>query len=270
MDKRILERSIEKNICLLNKGNERGLDYFYHSFYSSLYHKVKRLVKEDCAATSIVHEAFLRLWLFRKNMHSIDEISTFLHAQVQVGTKVFLEASHNRFYRSLLRIDAVVGGLELFYSHQVAEEEERDIVYLDALDEENHSHLRQLYQLLPILKAEQQLCIRLCLKHGFDYERIGYYLGGISDYEVSRKIEKTICAIRAIVHSRSKMEVANQSPTIVPPDVLDEHQVAIFQMRYELHWSFDQISKSLALSPMLVKSLFVQAHIKIKQSKQTA
>ncbi len=93
---------------------------------------------------------------------------------------------------------------EFLLGYEVEEEEEMDLVYLEKLEEEKQQRLDQLGNLLPSLNQQQQLFIKLCLKYSFNYERIAYYLGGISDYEVSLQVEKTIDTLRSVFNSSQK------------------------------------------------------------------
>ncbi|ULT22803.1 hypothetical protein KUH03_26295 [Sphingobacterium sp. E70] len=47
-------------------------------------------------------------------------------------------------------------------------------------------------------------------------------------------------------------------------------EAEIFRMRYELQYSFDQISEALQLDGGQVRKLFINAHAKIKVPKKTA
>jgi len=217
-----------------------------------------------------VQEAFLRLWLFREQVESSEHLLTFIKQQVRSAIQVYYHKSRNRFNRSLLRLDGIEDYQEFLLGYELEEEEKIDLVYLEKLEEEKQQRLDRLDKLLPSLNQEQQLFIRLCLQYSFNYERIAYYLGGISDYEVSLQVEKTIATLRAVFNSTEKMEQLNRSSKIVLEGEFSEQQTEIFHMRYELQLSFEQISEALQLSSSMVKQLFVQAHTKIKSTKQIA
>lgn len=269
MNKTLQQEQTEKYITLLQKGDERGLNFFYHRFYGYLFARTYRATQDDCAAESIAQEAILRLWLFRREVRDVDNILTFLKAQVKAALHAFFNKSRNRFHRSLLRLDAIEDYQEFLLGYETEEEEEMDLVYLEKLEEEKQQRLDQLGRLLPSLNQQQQLFIKLCLKYSFNYERIAYHLGGISDYEVSLQVEKTIDTLRSVFNSSQKMELMNRPGRIVLQGEFDERQAEIFHMRYELQLSFEQIAEALKLNSSMVKKLFVQAHTKIKTVKKT-
>lgn len=264
------KQNAKKHLELLKDGKERGLDFFYGRYYSILLYRAERATQDDCVSESIVQEAFLRLWLYRANITSLEDITDFLNKQVGAAITAYYKKSTNRFHRSLLRLDGIEDYQEFLLGYELEEEEEEDIIYIERLEEEKQEKINKLNSLLPNLKQEQQLFIKLCLKYSFNYERIAYYLGGISDYEVSMQVERTIETLRKIFHSAEKMAALNKPSKIVLEGEFDEQQAEIFHMRYELHLSFDQISEALQLCPTTVRKLFVQAHAKIKKHKKTA
>ncbi|WP_148919297.1 RNA polymerase sigma factor [Sphingobacterium phlebotomi] len=258
-------------LTMLQNGQEKGLDFFYKKYYGYLAFRTEKATQDACAAESIAQEAFLRLWLFRENLQSEEELFQFLKTQVKAAINGFYSKTRNRFHRSLLRLDGIEDYQEFLLGYELEDEEdEQDLVYLEQLEEEKKAKLKQLEKLLPHLRKEQQLFLQLCLKYSFNYERIAYYLGGISDYEVSLQVEKTIETLRQIFQSAEKMEKLNRSSKYVIQGEINEQQEEIFRMRYDLQFSFDQIADALNLNPAIVKKLFIEAHAKIKQTKKTA
>lgn len=270
MNKTLQIQQAEKYISFLQNGDERGLNFFYNRFYGYLFASTFRATKDDCAAESIAQEALLRLWLYRKQVKDIDDTLTFLKAQVKSAIHAFYNTTRDRFHRNLLRLDGIENYQEFLMGYEMEEEEEMDLIYMEKLEEEKQERLDKLNKLLPSLNNQQQLFIKLCLKYSFNYERIAYYLGGISDYEVSLQVEKTIDTLRSVFNSSQQMELLNKPSKIVLQGEFNDQQAEIFHMRYELQLSFEQISEALKLNPSLVKQLFVKAHAKIKTAKKTA
>lgn len=270
MNKISKQKELQDYVNLLQQGNERGLNFFYHRFYEYLFFRTQRATQDQCAAESIVHEALLRLWLFRKKVKDIEDILSFLKTQIKAAIQVFYHKSHNKFNRSLLQLDAIDNYQEFLLGYEIEEEIEVDLIYLEKLEEEKQQRLNQINSLLPSLNKDQQMFIKLCLKYSFNYERIAYYLGGISDYEVGLQVEKTIDNLRSIFNSSQKMDLISTSSKITIHGEFDELQSQIFHMRYELQMSFDQISESLQLNSAVVKKLFIEAHVKIKSKKKSS
>lgn len=259
-----------QHLAMLQKGQEKGLAFFYKRYYGYLAFRSEKATQDACTAESIAQEAFLRLWLFRENLQSEEELFQFLKTQMKAAINAFYNKTRNRFHRSLLRLDGIEDYQEFLLGYEFEEEDEQDLVYLEQLEEEKKEKLQKIEKLLPHLRKEQQLFLQLCLKYSFNYERIAYYLGGISDYGVSLQVEKTIETLRQIFQSAEKMEKLNSSSKYVIQGEINEQQEEIFRMRYDLQFSFDQIADALNLNPAIVKKLFIEAHAKIKQTKKTA
>lgn len=270
MNKFYTQKNTKNQLIYLNKGIEKGLNFFYDQFYSYFFLRSNRATQDACIAASITHEAFLRLWLCRENIHTEEDVFHFLKIQIKSAIQDFYSKTQNRFHRSLLQLDSIENYQEFLTGYEEKEESIEDLVYLDKLENEKKEQLDTLNKLLPFLNLEQQLFIRLSLQYSFNYERIAYYLGGISDYEVSLKVEKTIDILRSILNSPERMKVVATNSKIVAQGELTDEQGEIFRMRYELQFSFEQISKQLHLDTSTVKKLFIEAHSKIKPNKQTA
>jgi len=267
--KKILDKRDPKGfVSLLQQGNERGLNFFYQRFYSYLFFKTHRATQDECAAESIVQEALLRLWLFRGQVKDVEDVLAFLKAQIKTAIHAFYHKSQHKFNRSLLRLDGIEDYQEFLLGYEIEEEIEVDLIHLEKLEEEKQQRLNQINSLLPSLNKDQQMFIKLCLKYSFNYERIAYYLGGISDYEVSLQVERTIENLRSIFNSSQKMDIIGRSSKITIQGEFNEQQSQIFHMRYELQMSFEQISESLNLNGAMVKKLFIEAHAKIKTQKK--
>ncbi len=151
--------------------------------------------------------------------------------------------------------------------YELEEENEDDVLYIEQLELEKKKRMDQLNAILPNLNRDQQLFIRLCLKYSFNYERIAYYMGNISDYEVSLQIENAIEYLRAIVHSEEKMQLVAKPVEFKLNGEMTEEEAEVFRMRYELQYSFDKISEALQLDGGQVRTLFINAHAKIKSKK---
>ncbi|MBL1411309.1 RNA polymerase sigma factor [Sphingobacterium faecale] len=258
------------HLSLLKEGKEKGLDYFYQKYFDTFCYRAERATEDLCAAESIVQEAFFRLWLFREQIKDSEAVFNFLKKQIRAAIGIYYTKTRNRFQRSLLRLDSIEDYQEFMLGYDMETEDEIDTVYLEQLEEEKQSQLEKLNKLLPFLSEQQQNFIKLCLRYSFNYERIAYYLGGISDYEVSLQVEKTINALRQIFQSQDKLNILNTPSSIKLEGEFSAEQAEVLRMRYELQMSFDEISESLQLSSSLVKKIFIEARAKVKSTKKTA
>lgn len=250
----------------LQAGDEHGLNHFYQLFFTPYFRKAERFVKDDAVAAYITQEAFLRLWLFRQTLKDVESLRQFLFKQIHEAANAYYRKSNTRFHRSLLRLDGIEDYQEFMLGYE-AEEPLEDIVYLDVLEKEKQTQLQQLHALLPNLSEQQQLFINLCLKYSFNYERIAWHLGGISDYEVAVRVEKTIATIKATLCDTQKLEQAAKPKRFKAEGGLSDEQAQVLTMRYELQYSFAEIAEALHLKDRQVKKLFIDARSVIKKQK---
>ncbi|NRF38541.1 sigma-70 family RNA polymerase sigma factor [Pedobacter foliorum] len=254
-----------RNFLKFSQGDEKGLEYFYNRFYPSLYHKRKRYIKDDINADCIVNEAFLRLWLIRSSITDPKHIQTFLLDTTFEACKAFYRTSKHNFQRNMLRLDEIENYQEFMAGCSPEEALGPDeVIYQEELDERLKQQWRQVEVVIPNLTENQQLFIKLCLKYAFNYERIAWHIGGISDYQVARTVEKTLETLKSILTSSGKLETAGKTSKFQFEGDLDKEQSSILHMRYELQYSFEEIARALNLSPEHIKRSFVQAYTKVK------
>lgn len=249
------------------EGNEKGLEFFYKRLYPSLYHRGVRYIKDDVNADCIVNEAFLRLWLIRKSISDPDHIETFVKKLTADAYKAYFRTSNNRFQRNMLRLDEIENYQEFMCGYDPEFDDETNILYQQELDEELKKQWIQVDALIPNLTQDQQLFIRLCLKYAFNYDRIAWHIGGISDYQVARKVEKTLECLKAILTNSQKLNAIGKTSKFKFEGDLCEEQSSILHMRYELQYSFEEIATALNLNQGYIQKVFVNACTKIKKVK---
>jgi len=258
-----------RNFLKFSQGDEKGLEYFYTRFYPSLYHKRKRYIKDDVNADCIVNEAFLRLWLIRSSITDPNHIQTFLLDTTFEACKAFYRTAKHSFQRNMLRLDEIENYQEFMAGYNPEEALDPDeVIYQEELDERLNQQWRKVEAVIPNLSENQQLFIKLCLKYAFNYERIAWHIGGISDYQVARTVEKTLETLKAILTSSQKLEATAKTTKFKFEGDLCEEQSRIFHMRYELQYSFEEIARQLNLSQQHIQRTFAQASTKIKRIKK--
>src|SRR5690606_16442973 len=151
--------------------------------------------------------------------------------------------------------------------YEMEDDEAEDTVLIKQLELEKKKQWDKLQTLLPNLSQQQQLFIQLCLKYSFSYDRIAWHLGGISDYEVAQKVEKTISTLKAALCDSNKLESITKRKAFTCEGGLSDEQAKILNMRYELQYSFEEIADALGLEDNHVKKAFVQAYSTIRKSK---
>ena len=262
--------SIDDQQYYFNKfqqGNEKGLEFFYKRLYPSLYHKGLRYIKDDINADCIVNEAFLRLWLVRKSISDSDQIEVFLKKLTSNACKAYYKTSTNRFQRNMLRLDEIEDYQEFMCRYDPENEDDSDILYKEELDKDLKEKWIKLETLIPNLTQDQQLFIKLCLKYSFNYERIAWHVGGIYEYQVARKVEKTLEYLKTILTDTQKLEIVGKTSRFKFEGDLCKEQSSILRMRYELQYSFEEISSALNLDQCYIQKVFVGACTKIKKVK---
>jgi len=258
-----------RNFLKFSQGDEKGLEYFYNRLYPSLFYKRMRYIKDDTNAASIVSEAFLRLWLIRNNITDPSHIETFLSDTTLEACKSYYKTSSHNFQRNMLRLDEIENYQEFMGGYDPEEElDQDDIFYQEELDERLKLQWQQVEAVIPNLTENQQLFIKLCLKYAFNYERIAWHIGGISDYQVANTVEKTLETLKSILTSSQKLEATGKTTTFKFEGDLCEEQSRILHMRYELQYSFEEIARQMNLSQQHIQRTFAQACTKIKRIKK--
>lgn len=260
----------KKHIIYFNmfqQGNEKGLDFYYHHLYPSIYYYGFRYIKDAVNADCIVNEAFLRLWISRKIITEASQIETFLRKLTSDACKTYFKTSKNRFHRNMLRLDELENYQEFITGEDPRIEEELDTYFFDEDDLQTKQQWEKVEAVIPSLNADQQMFIRLCIKYAFDYGRIAWHIGGISDYQVAIKVEQTLESLKAILINSQKLDIVSNTNKFKFEGDVCEQQAAILHMRYQLQYSFEEIAKSLNLEQGYIQQAFVKAALKIKKIK---
>jgi len=255
------------NFTKFKEGNEKGLEFFYKLLYPRIYYYGVKYIKDDVNADCIVNEAFLRLWLSRKIITCPEHIETFVRKLTSDGCRAYYKTSSNRFQRNMLRLDEIENYQDFMFGDDPNIENEADVFCHHEPNEEEKKQWERLEAVIPNLSQDQQLFIRLCIKYSFDYGQMAWHIGGISDYQVARRVERTLECLKAVVTNTEKLnKIEKTSRFRFEGDVSDE-QSMILQMRYELQYSFTEIAEALSLDQGYIQKAFASASLKIKKIK---
>lgn len=249
------------------EGNEKGLEFFYKLLYPRTYYYGFRYIKDDVNAGCIVNEAFLRLWLCRKNITCPEDIETFVKKLTSDACKAYYKTSSSRFHRNMLRLDEIENYQDFIAGDDPASEDETDILSYHEPGEEEKKQWERVEAVIPNLSHDQQLFIRLCIKYSFDYGRMAWHIGGISDYQVARKVERTLECLKAVITDAQKLNKIEKISRFTFEGDVSEEQAKILQMRYELQYSFSEIAEALHLGQGYIQQAFATASLKIKKTK---
>lgn len=255
------------NFIKFKEGNEKGLEFFYNQYYRQTYHYGFRYIKDDVNAGCIVNEAFLRLWLSRKVIKCPEHIETFVKKLTSDGCRAYYKTSSSRFHRNMLRLDEIENYQEFIGGYDPTIEEETDIFHYHEPEEEEKKQWERVEAVIPNLSHDQQLFIRLCIKYSFDYGQMAWHIGGISDYQVARKVEKTLECLKAVISDTEKLNKIEKTSRFRFEGDVSEEQSMILKMRYELQYSFTEIAEALSLDQGHIQKAFAAASTKIKKTK---
>lgn len=247
------------------EGDEKGLAFFYKLWHRRYYSWGLRYIKDDVNADCIVSEAFLRLWLLRKQIASTAEIERLLKKLTADGCRAYYDTSNHQFQQSMLRLDELENYRE-FIAAEDPDFDGDDMLYHQEPDEAVKTQWEQIEAVIPKLKTEQQLFLRLCINYALDYSRIARHLGGISDYQVAYRLEKILRELRCILTDTKKLGTVKNSQFTFQGDVSEE-QSEILRLRYTLGYSFAEIAKELNLTQGHVQQVFAAASLKIKKTR---
>jgi DNA-directed RNA polymerase specialized sigma24 family protein len=248
------------------EGSEKGLEFFYRQLQPNLYHRGLRYIKDDINADGIVKEAFIRLWLSRRNISSPEQLCGFVTQLAVDGFKAYFRSSKFRFERDIFRLDDIENYQEFIGDNDTQFDIEFDTMHYLPESDQNTERWQMVQAVLPKIGADQQLFIRLCLRYAFDYGRIASHLGGISDYQVANKVGKILRELKSIVADTKKLGTVKNSRFTFQGDISEE-QSKILRMRYTLGYSFAEIAEELNLPQGHIQQAFAAASLKIKKIK---
>jgi RNA polymerase sigma factor (sigma-70 family) len=249
------------------EGNENGLEYFYKLLYPRIYYYGFRYIKDDVNAGCIVNEAFLKLWLSRKIIPSPEHIEAFVRKLTSEGCKAYYKTSNSRFHRNMLRLDEIENYQDFIWGYDPTLEDETDIQYSHEPGEEEKKQWQRVEAVIPNLSQDQQLFIRLCIKYSFDYGQMAWHIGGISDYQVARNVERTLECLKALITDTEKLDKIEKTSRFRFEGDVSEEQSMILQMRYELQYSFSEIASALNLDQGHIQKTFAAASLRIRKTK---
>lgn len=213
------------------------------------------------ASSTFVQEAFSRLWLFRSHMNGMARIENFLIEEIKRATRDYYGSASEQFRRSFVSLDAFNNNDFLLCELENEQEQVRGNQCPDEKD-----YIRKLNILMPNLRQDQQLLIRLCLEYGFNYDSIAEYLGGISAREIRCQVQHAIAQIRAVFENTAKLQILEKETKEQVSEVLKEEEALVLHLRCDQQLTFKEIATTLKIDLSVANSLFVSAYRKSRQS----
>ena len=75
--------NIEDLFISLQKGEQRGFDYFFHLYYKPLLYFANSILKDKEVAEDTVADSFVKLWEKRKTIRSASGVKPYLYMSVR-------------------------------------------------------------------------------------------------------------------------------------------------------------------------------------------
>ncbi|RZK37156.1 MAG: sigma-70 family RNA polymerase sigma factor [Pedobacter sp.] len=230
---------------------------YYRKYYPIFTWRCTKALKDEVIASGIVQDAFLKIWVLWDRIQ-VDEIYGLLKSHSRKAIFDYYDTAKNRFHSDLFRLDELENSEFLLGFGEVEIDELSDSN--NDQQEEYQEQWQQLQQLIPSLSISQQQLIQLCLKYNFSYDRMSYYMGGISDYVVAKQVEVLLQNLRKILKDGERLERAVSKSNVSFKGSLDELQTNVMRMRYELQYSFADIASKLNFSEVEIKQAYANAH----------
>jgi RNA polymerase sigma factor (sigma-70 family) len=240
----------EKVFKLFTLGYEHGLNLLYSQLVRSIFRYGFTLVKDEFIVNSIVQEAFLKAWIFRERLTSLDHARRFLKLTVRWECMHYYRNSKSRFYRNLIRLDWLEN-IHLLETLSEPEESNSQSIYIN-----------ELLRVIPFLPNRQQ---RNLLEL--------HLIEGLSPKEISLRLQLPVRAINEEIQNacnylRSLLRRSTSGPertvgrkyTPLNSEQLTREQRDIYSMRYSMRYSFLQIAELLKLPQPYVQQQYVVAH----------
>jgi len=231
----------------------------YQRYYVLFFWRCTKAVKDETVASGMVQDAFLKLWMLRDHLVA-EENYDFLKGLLKKAVRDYYNSTKNRFNANLFRLDDLENPDSVL--KPPIEEQELDGLLGESLhqeDEIDRQRWEEVQQIIPSLTLSQQRLIKLCMKYNFSYDRMSYYLGGISDYVVARQVEEMLKNLRQILTTNERLEEVTPKSSLVFSGSLDELQQTVMNMRYDLQYSFQQIASELSIAESEVKKAYARA-----------
>ncbi|MFD2742710.1 MULTISPECIES: hypothetical protein [Sphingobacterium] len=249
-------------VRLLNSSNERALDYFYSCYYNELYKKALVGTGDDDVSRTLVQEAFFRLWLFRSHVLNVEDVEEFLHYEIKRAVREFYVNPSEQFHRNFIQLQSYHLHCNRCQMQDVDSDESEDRQSL-----QDRIYIRKINALMPNIRQDQQVLIRLCLEYGFNYDRIADHLGGRSAQEVRFRVGQAIAHMRSVFENTEKLQQFEYASKDKNGVNLNPEEALVLHLRFEQHQTFDQIAEALDVDIQKANNLFVQAYRKSKSAE---
>jgi len=169
---------------------ENTLEIYFTDIFKKHEYKLHTLVlhltKSDQYAKDVIQDVFVKLWMQRNNLHTVNNIEAWLYKLTENRIIDFLrKTAAERRLRDALWVNL---------KHAVNETEERI-----SLKEYNLIIDKAINQLSP----QRKRIYRLCKEDGFNYQEIAHHLN-ISKHTVKNHLTKAAAALKKFISKTAR------------------------------------------------------------------
>ena len=239
-------------------GCPRAFKAIYTQYHRQIYWMGRSLIKEVFVVETLVQDTFLTLWEKREQIESPQHLVNFLYTVISNECKWYYARPRNQFNRECYALEK----MENYQAFMLGYDPTAVDIHLE--DQQQQKEYEQVIKVLPLLGAQRQRLIELCLQHGFKYRTISEQLG-ISIKETSNTLQLTIKEIKNILQQGYVLQAQEPEPIKNEVGQMTAQEARVLELRCQQHYSFAQIANELQLSQKEVHRAFTTAYKLLQQ-----
>ncbi|EAQ50538.1 RNA polymerase sigma factor [Leeuwenhoekiella blandensis] len=251
--------SADKHYTGFKHGCPRAFKAIYTQYHRQIYWMGRSLIKDVFVVESLVQDTFLTLWEKRESIESPQHLVNFLYTVISNECKWYYARPKNQFNRECYALEKI----DNYQTFMLGYDPTAVDVHLEDQQQQQKEY-EQVIKVLPLLGAQRQRLIELCLQHGFKYKTISEQLG-ISIKETSNTLQHTIEEIKNILHQGYVLQPQEARQKEDEVGQMTAQEARVLALRCEQHFSFAQIANELQLSQKEVHRAFTKAYKLLQQ-----
>ena len=253
------QTAADKHYIGFKHGCPLAFKAIYTQYQRQIYWMGRSLIKDVFVVETLVQDTFLTLWEKREQIESPQHLVNFLYTVISNECKWYYARPRNQFNRECFALE----NIENYQSFMLGYDPTVIDIHLEDQQQQQKEY-EQVVKVLPLLGAQRQHLIKLCLQHGFKYKTISEQLG-ISIKETSNTLQHTIEEIKNILHQGYVLQPQETEPMQNGEGQMTEQEARVLALRCEQQYSFAQIANELQLSQKEVHRAFTTAYKLLQQ-----
>ena len=249
---------IKSSFELFKHGCPLAFNAIYTQYHRQIYWMGRSLIKDVFVVETLVQDTFLTLWEKREQIESPQHLVNFLYTVISNECKWYYARPRNQFNRECYALEK----MENYQAFMLGYDPTAVDIHLE--DQQQQKEYEQVIKVLPLLGAQRQRLIELCLQHGFKYRTISEQLG-ISIKETSNTLQLTIKEIKNILQQGYVLQAQEPEPIKNEVGQMTAQEARVLELRCQQHYSFAQIANELQLSQKEVHRAFTTAYKLLQQ-----